>query len=261
MNKRNYTGLSKEEVYLLSRAEYENERVITTRFAQKAFHDKNKTSKIIASLTKKRRLIRLEKGKYVPVPLKAPNQQWMPNEFALADSWMNGIPYYIGYFTMYNYWGFTEQVPQTVFVLNTKKSYKMTIGNIRYEARKIGKQRYYGIEKIKIDGQEVSISDKERTLVDFVYNPLGSFDNISVVLRENLDKIDLEKFIRYLIRFPVGAVRKRAGYLLEKIGCRDAAMKQLKKSIDDKNTYIVLDPANKTRNGKIDKEWKIIVNR
>jgi len=122
MTPKTYAGLSRDELYLISRAEFEKQPLVTTSFSQKLFSDTNKASKVIASLTRKGRMIRLEKGKYLVVPLKAPHQQWMPNEFVVAALWMGSTPYYIGYFTMYNYWGFTEQVPQTVFILNTQKS-------------------------------------------------------------------------------------------------------------------------------------------
>lgn len=259
--KNGYKNLSKDELYLISRAEFEKQKLITTQFVQKLFPDKNKASRILVFLTQKGRLIRIEKGKYILVPIKAPNQQWMPNEFVIADLWMGDTPYYIGYFTMYNYWGFTEQIPRTIFVLNTAKSCKKEIGSIRYEAVKINSKKYYGIEKIKVEDQEVCISDKERTLVDFVHNPLGSIRNFELALQENLNSINLEKFIRYLRKFPVVSVRKRAGFLLEALGCQDKVLDSLRKSIGEKRVLVLLDPYSRSRKGKINKGWKIIVNR
>ena len=256
-----YTNLSKDEVYLISRAEFEKQPLITTSFAQKSFPDANKAAKVIASLTRKGRIICLQKGKYVLVPMKAPNQQWMPNEFVIANLWMGTIPYYIGYFTAYNYWGFTEQIPQTVYVLNTKKSNKKTIGNVRFQAIKISEDKYYGVQKVKIEDQDVFISDKERTLVDFIYKPIVSFENVQTVLKQNLKEIDLKKLITYLNRFPVVSVRKRAGFLLEKLKVKDSFLAPLKKNIGDEETYVALDPAKSSRKGKTNKDWKIIVNR
>ena len=255
-----YSGISKDELYLVSRAEYEKQRLITTAFAIKLFGDGNKASSVLSSLTKKGRLLQLQRGKYLLVPIKAPNQQWSFNEFLLAALWMESIPYYVGYFTMYNYWGFTEQVPQTVFVLNTKRSCEKLIGQVLFKAVKIDSRKYYGVQKIKIENEQVCISDKERTLVDFLYNPIGSFGNIENVLKANIKKIDLNKFTTYLQRFPVAALRKRAGYLLEKIDCDELVLKRLRKSIANDVTYVVLDPAKKSRKGTISKEWRIIVN-
>jgi len=256
-----YKNLSKDELYLISRAEFEKQKLITTSFAQKLFPDKNKASRVLSFLTKKGRLLKIEKGKYVLVPIKAPNQQWMPNEFILASLWMGNAPYYIGYFTMYNYWGFTEQIPRTIFVLNTAKSRKTVIQGIRYEAVKIDQSKYYGVQKIKIEDQEVCISDKERTLADFAYNPLGSMRNFESALQDNLKEIDIEKFIRYLKQFPVVSVRKRAGFLLEELGCKSEELASLKKSIGTKRTVVLLNPFNPSRQGKINQEWQVLVNR
>jgi predicted transcriptional regulator of viral defense system len=225
------------------------------------FGSSKKAADILDSLTRKGRLIQIERGKYIPVPIKAPNQRWMPNEFVVAALWMGDVPYYIGYFTMFNYWGFTEQVPQKMFVLNTKKNAKKTIGSVGYEAVRIDPRKYYGIIKIKIEDEDIRVSDRERTLVDFVYKPLGSFNNIEATIRNNFKKIDLRKFIRYLIKFPIVSVRKRAGYILEKLGCRGSLLKKLKASLGSEGTYIVLDASKKTRRGRTNKEWKIIDNR
>lgn len=261
MAENRYPNLSKDELYLISRAEYERQKLITSAFANQLFSSPKRTADVLDTLARKGRLLQLQRGKYLVVPIKAPNQQWAPNEFVVAALWMGDTPYYIGYFTMYNYWGFTEQVPQTVFVLNLKKNIKKTIGNLKYEASRIDGKRYFGVQKIKIEEVEVCISDKERTLVDFIYNPLGSYANLGKILKENAAGIDVERFIGYLIRFPVVSVRKRAGLFLEEIGCKAGQLEKLKKSIGRQDTYVVLDPVNKSRKGKINKEWKVIVNR
>ena len=259
--KSGYKNLSKDEIYLISRAEFEKQKLITTQFVQKLFPDKNKASRVLVFLTRKGRLLRIEKGKYVLVPMKAPNQQWMPNEFIMADLWMGDTPYYIGYFTMYNYWGFIDQIPRTIFVLNTEKSRKTLIQNICYQAVKIDQSKYYGVAKIKIDDEVVCISDKERTLVDFVYNPLGSMRNFETALKDAIGDIDLDKFIRYLNMFPVFSVRKRAGFLLEEIGCKNKLLDKLKESAGKRMPLVLLNPFNKSRQGKVNKEWQVIVNR
>ena len=261
MNKNQYPGLSKDELYLISRAEFERQKVITSAFANRLFPSPKRTADVLDTLARKGRLLQIQRGKYLVVPIKAPNQQWAPNEFMVAALWMGDTPYYIGYYTMYNYWGFTEQIPQTVFIPNLTKNIKKTIGNVMYSAVKIDEKKYFGVSKIKVEDMDVCISDKERTLVDFVYNPIVSFNNVANVFKENIKDIDLDKFIGYLNRFPVVSVRKRAGFFLAAIGCKDSALEKLRKGIGRKDTYVVLDPTNKSRKGKINKEWKIIVNR
>lgn len=260
MRPKGYSELSKDAVYLLSRSEFEKQKVITTEYAVTVLGSYRKATALLAGLAQRNRLIQLRKGRYLVVPLKAPNQRWMPSEFAVASLWMGDVPYYIGYSSMYNYWGFTEQLPQSVCVLNTQKEWRRKIGKNSYVAIKISPQKMYGLKKIKIDDVNVVISDMERTLVDFILNPIGSWRNVQTVLSEQINKINLAKFVRYLMRFPVVAVGKRAGVMLERAGAPSEYVNKLKNSIGQNNTYVTFNPFTKSRKGKIDKGWKVIFN-
>ena len=48
--KNGYQNLSKDELYLISRAEFEKQKLITTQFVQKLFPDKNKASRVLVFL-------------------------------------------------------------------------------------------------------------------------------------------------------------------------------------------------------------------
>ena len=260
MKKNRYSELSKDAVYLLSRSEFEKQKVITTEYAVKVLGNYLKATRLLDNLTKRNRLIQLKRGRYLVVPLKAPNQRWMPHEFVVASLWMGEIPYYIGYSSMYNYWGFTEQIPQKVTVLNTEKNRMRKIGKISFRAMKISSKKMYGIKKIKIDEEYVSISDKERSLVDFIFNPIGSWGDVQEVVNEQIEKIDVKKFVRYLIRFPVIAVRKRAGLMLERAGVSLEELSRLKSSMGSENSYTPFNPFVKSRKGTVNQDWKVILN-
>ena len=260
MKKNRYSELSKDAVYLLSRSEFEKQKVITTEYAVKVLGNYRKATSLLDNLAKRNRLIQLKRGKYLVVPLKAPNQSWMPHEFVVASLWMGKIPYYIGYNSMYNYWDFTEQIPQKVTVLNTEKNQIRKIGEINFRAMKISSKKMYGIKKIKIDEEYVSISDQERSLVDFISKPIGSWGNVQEVINEQIKKIDVKKFVRYLNKFPVIAVRKRAGLMLERAGVSLKELSQLKSSIGRDNSYTPFNPFIKSRKGAVNQGWKVILN-
>jgi len=260
MNKAGYSELSKDAVYLLSRAEFEKQKVITTEYAVKVLGSYRKATSMLDKLSKRNRLIQLRRGQYLVVPLKAPNQLWMPNEYVVASLWMDKIPYYIGYTSMYSYWGFTDQIPQSVTILNTMKEGKRNIKNIKYVAIKISPRKMYGIKKIRIDEEDISISDKERTLVDFIFKPMGSWENVQSVINMQISIIDIQKFINYLIKYPSAAVRKRGGLMLEKAGVSQTDLIKLKKSTGLKNTYTNFNPFIKSRKGKVNQDWKLIIN-
>jgi len=260
MKKNRYSELSKDAVYLLSRSEFEKQRVVTTDYAVKVLGNYRKATSLLDNLAKRNRLIQLKRGKYLVVPLKAPNQSWMPHEFVVASLWMGEIPYYVGYSSMYNYWGFTEQIPQKVTILNAETNRMRKIGKISFRAMKISSKKMFGIKKIKIDEEYVSISDKERSLVDFISKPIGSWGNVQEVINEQSKKIDVKKFVRYLNKFPVIAVRKRAGFMLERAGVSSEALCRLKSSIGRDNSYSPFNPFIKSRKGAVNQDWKVILN-
>jgi predicted transcriptional regulator of viral defense system len=173
---------------------------------------------------------------------------------------MDKIPYYIGYTSMYSYWGFTDQIPQSVTILNAMKEGKRNIKNIKYVAIKISPGKMYGIKKIRIDEEDISISDKERTLVDFIFKPMGSWENVQSVINMQISIIDIQKFISYLVKYPAAAVRKRGGLMLEKAGVSQTDLIKLKKSTGLKNTYTNFNPFIKSRKGKVNQDWKLIIN-
>ena len=89
----------------------------------------------------------------------------------------------------------------------------------------------------------------------------GALDIRKTKLEDNLNAVDLKKFIGYLIEFPVVSVRKRVGFFLQELGCQSKILKSLRRSIGEKRVLVLLDPFSRSRKGKINKEWKIIVNR
>lgn len=256
-----YPDIRKQELYLMSRAEYEKRKLITTEYARRIFKNTSLAAAVLTSLSRKGRLIRFQRGKYFLVPIKAPNQQWAPNEFVVASLWMGDVPYYVGYFTMYHYWGFTEQMPQTVYILNTKRNEKASIGNTAYKAMKVGLSRIYGFQEILIEGESIKVSDRERTLVDFIHRPIGSSEDFLPTIERAVLKADPDKLVDYLAKFPIVALRKRAGYYLEECGFSKKHLDKLRINSGNPSNYVLLEPGRKSRKGKIDKGWGVIVNQ
>ena len=116
------------------------------------------------------------------------------------------------------------------------------------------------MDKINIEDEVVFISDKERTLVDFIYKPMGAWANVESLIGEQLKEISVEKLIKYLVRFPVVSVRKRAGFMLQRLGVSQKILLSLQGSIGKENTYIAFNPFIKSRKGKVNRGWKVIIN-
>jgi predicted transcriptional regulator of viral defense system len=144
--------------------------------------------------------------------------------------------------------------------LNTQKSLTKVIGSTEYKLVKVSKDKMYGTKKIKIEEELVRISNKERTLVDFIYNPIGSWAEVESLLEEQIKQIDMDRFIRYLIRFPIEAEIKRAGFMLERLHVSEKSLKLLHKSLSGKQSYVTFNPFIKSRKGEVNKKWQVIIN-
>lgn len=258
---RRYTSLSRKEMEVLSRLEYEDIRIISRNYLVKIVKNIRRANKLIYNLRRKGRLRYIGMKKYLVVPIRAPYQQWKENEYLIADALMEGKDYYIGYNNMFNFYGFTPQISQTIFILNLKYSKKKIIDEISYKFIKISPSKYYGITTIRIGNSEVKISDKERTIIDLVYNykPLGSLKNVYNTVRGVLPKVDISKLIKYASKFSNPSTRKRIGYILELYKVNSSKLKPLKKSIA-KNTALTTLFEVKNRSGKISKDWNLIIN-
>ena len=61
--------------------------------------------------------------------------------------------------------------------------------------------------------------------------------------------------------FPtVIAVRKRAGFMLERAGVSSEELCRLKSSIGRDNSYAPFNPFIKSRKGAVNQDWKVILN-
>ena len=261
MNINTMSSLSKTEVEIVSRLTYEGKDTVTAKelgsYLPADFPYRNQ---LVYSLKKKRVLIPIKSGVYIFVPLEAVPTGRRVSEFIIPAVFFPKNDYYIGYSTMFNYYNFTDQQFQTVYVLNPRISRERIIAGVSFRFIKITPERMYGQETINIKGKDVIVSSKERTLVDLIdYNkPVGGIEGAAGILKRFVEekKCDIKKLIDYAVRFPKIKTRKRIGLILESAGVGDASLKPLEKSV--KKTSLISFTDN--RKGTINEKWRAIVN-
>ncbi len=249
------------ETNIVSRLTYEKKNIVRAKELDQFFDLSPADRKqIVFRLKKKKILSTIKPGIYVFSPLESGPQGTGVNELLIPPIFFPNKNYYIGYSTMYSYHGFTEQLFQTVYVLNTTKYMEKTICGISYKFIKIPENRFYGIEKIEIKDEEINISSKERTLIDLVYfnKPIGGIRRASEILKEfvNNNKCDIEKLVRYATKFPIIKTRKNIGLILDETKTPKKELIPLVKSIE--KTSII--SFGNSRRGTINKKWRVIIN-
>ena len=259
--KNTYKTLGPIETNIVARLTYEKKAIVTAKDMDQLFNLSPEDRKqIVFRLKKKKILSAIKPGVYVFSPLEAGPEGMGVDELLIPPLFFPKKNYYVGYSTMFNYYGFTEQLFQTVYVLNTTKRMEKIICGLSYKFIKIMENRMYGIEKIKVKVEEVNISSKERTLIDLIYfsNPVGGIINASKVFTEivNNDKCDIKKLIEYAVCFPNIKTRKRIGLILDEAGVPENILKPLLKSIQKTS----ISSLNGSRKGTLNKKWRVIVN-
>jgi predicted transcriptional regulator of viral defense system len=77
--------------------------------------------KVIYRLEQRGAIKRIEKGKYMIIPLGAENGKYTLNEFIIGSLLVN--PYSVAYWSALNFYGLTEQIPNTVFLQTTSRKH------------------------------------------------------------------------------------------------------------------------------------------
>ena len=215
---------------------------------------------LLSRLEQQGRIERIEKGKYIVIPLGSEKGKYTLNEFTLGDLVID--PCIIAYWSALHHHGLTEQIPLTVFIQTTsrKKKRDFKIFGIPYKIIRVKPEKIFGTEKLWLDETEVIITNKEKTIVDCLDKPKYAGGIIEVAKGLQEKSINLEKIKDYTIKLNNSAVTRRLGYLCDKLEIPiKLDYKKIKKYLKKVRNYIPLDPTM-PREGAKNTKWQIIVN-
>lgn len=249
-----YKGLTPKEIDLLARFEYEGKEVYTRKDIISFCSGEKDADYLIRRLLMKNRLRNIVRNVYLFIPMKAPRGRWVGNEYVIAKALVRGSKYYIGYSSVFNSYGFTEQVAQMIHVVNDKYSLKKTVSGVRYKLIKVLPDRIYGLETRKINGEDIVFASKERALIDaFVFY---NIKKASDILAEQLKNMNIEVLVDFIARYPVQVTRRRMGYFLEKLKVSQKVLSKI--DVGEKGYSFLYNTKIKT--GKANIKWRVIIN-
>jgi predicted transcriptional regulator of viral defense system len=247
---------------LLAEITRQGKRIFTYEDAVNAYGSRNRRLReLVSTLVKRGWLQRIEKGKYLILPFEAGRErEWTEHEYIIGSYLIT--PYYIGFRSALNYYGYTEQISRIVYVASTNRKLKssLIISGVTYQMVKLPERKYFGINQITIDGYQVNISEPEKTIVDCLdqirYG--GGIGEVAKALWYGRNDLDFTKLAEYSSRNGNRAVSQRLGYLIEALGFR--AEKAIKILLGNQSTrYTPLDVLSEPK-GKHIERWKIILN-
>ena len=178
------------------------------------------------------------------IPFTAIDKKWSLDEQRFVDYLLKDN-YYIGLYNAFNMHHFTEQIPNKLFVFNTKYSFDKNILSLKFKFFKIKKEKLFGITK----EYKYPYSDKERTIIDALEYPiyLGRLNNVIERIKDS--KYDKKKLIDYAIRYNSIKIMKIIGYLT-----KSPKIYRILKKREKLDYYTTV---NRTGMNVTDKKWKI----
>jgi len=196
---------------------------------------------------------RIEKGKYIVIPLGAKKGEYTLNEFVIGSILVK--PSIISYWSALNYYGLTEQIPTTIFIQTTarKKNQKLEIFGVKYKIVRIKSEKFFGNKKVWFDNFQVGITNKEKTIVDCLDKPEYSGGVIEVAKALKYAKFDFIRLSNYTKKIKNSGVIRRLGFICDflKIPINLPEIKT--------QNYLYLDPTM-PKKGDTNSKWRLIIN-
>jgi len=239
-------GLSPNQERIMSILEYKKIDIILREeliSLIKKHLDVKDISDLIEKLQKKKKLVSIKKGIYMVVPFRSIDKYWTLEEQRIAD-YLLKKDYYIGLYNAFNLHGFTEQIPNKLFVFNTKYSADRMILHYKFKFFKVKKEKLFGITK-----NQYPYSDKERTILDALEYPeyLGGLSEVMDRIKNV--KFDNDKLISYAIIYNSVKIMKLVGLLTNS--------SKLLSVLNKKKALSYYTTIRKTGTKLLDKKWKI----
>ena len=236
--------------------------------AEKIGISDNYLSQLLSHLEKFGWIIRLRRGLYAGTGTLPGGVQVHP--FAVATRLVE--PSAISHWSAMSHHGFTDQIPHIVTAFTPqnvvtptmrepqeKKAGKHAwdVWGTRYEYVTVIPDHFFGIEEVWVDERfRIPITDKERTILETFVSPrlFGGIGEALATVEGHIHELDLEKLVRYSVRYGKASAIKRLGWALERLGAPSEFVDPLEKT--PIKGFRLLDPT-RPRRGPYDKRWMI----
>lgn len=262
MKKRTLSG---NEAKLILQLEWDNVSIVDISTIRKLLRGSKSYAYYIAhSLIRKGWIEPIGKGHYLLIEAKRGYRKPAPRMSPSVITRTLNQPYYIGYLSAAYHHHLTTQLPRVLHIAVKRQRRPFSFKHVRVQFVTVTKKKFFGYEKTKIDGDEVVVSDLEKTLLDSLDRPelVGGIEAVARFLVVSGPRTDFEKLLRYTKQTGNRAIAVRLGYLFDKLPVPKTpkfVRKQLSKFVNQIPT-----PLGEVRRwgkkGEINSDWNVVEN-
>ncbi len=212
--------------------------------------ERRRVYRLIARMEAENMVAEVEKGKYLLLGLQP--ERVLSNPLFIACHLVT--PAYVSYWSALHFYGFTEQVPLTVFVATTRKKRPVTFRDFRFRFVTVRPRKFFGYRREYLGEFPVLIADEAKAIIDSLDQPryAGGMGEVAKALRSAMDVVDVETLVAYANQMGDKSLGSRLGYLLERLG-------RSVKGLTISESPVRLDPSRE-RVGPYDARWRVVVN-
>jgi predicted transcriptional regulator of viral defense system len=222
--------------------------------------------KVMSRLERKGLITRVRPGLYLVPPRLPPGGRWSPGEFLALSTLMSdrGGRYQISGPNAFYRYGWTDQVPNHLYVYNNRISGDRQIGAAALTFIEVAHERLGGVEIVRIpEGIDVVYASKARALLDAVYD-WSRFDSLPRAfdwIRREVERDDafVAELIRMTVQFGNQGTMRRIGARLERLGIPEPLLRRLEREVHPSSSFIPFIP-NREKRGKANKRWGVVIN-
>jgi predicted transcriptional regulator of viral defense system len=219
--------------------------------------------KLLHELTNKGWLRRHARARYRIVP-----PEWGPHRLPNLDVHAAALAHapdgYVGLVSAANFHGLTTQHRRVIFVLLARRKRDVEFDSTTIRFVPVKPIHMFGTEQRLVLGENIVVSDSEKTALDCLEYGIGAFDfaELTAIVVRVLRRGQGERFADYIHRFESGPLARRLGALatLAKVDLAPALLDALR-SFPIAATPICLDRSRPTTTSDlIDRTWGVRVN-
>ena len=252
-------GLGRRSVRLLTTLSVRRQNIFTAEDAAGILNNgRNNVNNMLYQLVNKRWLQRLEKGKYLILPLESGLKgKYLVHRLVIGPKLIN--PYYISYESALKYYGYTEQVSCTLTIATTQRKKELRINGDSYRFIRVIPYKFFGFKKVWFRHREINVAEREKLILDCLdrLDACGGIVEAAKGLWYGKDEISFTKLIKYAGKMKNRAVLQRLGFLMEFYAIRPDFLETVRSNIS--GSYTLLDNTLPSRGSYVER-WKVRVN-
>jgi predicted transcriptional regulator of viral defense system len=201
-------SLEAEGVHELSLDSIESRAAVHRGFARKIAHD----------LVRKGWLQRVGRGRYLLNPSER-GPEAVPDTDPLRAGGHVVRPYYFGYATAAELWGFLLQVGRVYYIVTPVRTTVTLQHPAQFRFVRMPTNRFFGLREIRRRDEPVVVSDPERTVLDCADRPelSGGMGGVVQIIARAKPRLSWGRLSDYLRRMGNRSLALRVGFLAETV--------------------------------------------